>query len=223
MKRLLISTSVSVLALAGAAHAVTQTFNDEAAWRAAVGGVFGFENFDSIATGTEIFALPNLGLTLDPLDDGTQPTIQPYASTGGVVRSGPNNILNDADFSLPGRGPITVRPDAASDFIFGFGLWNVGGDDTLRLTFFDEAGDEITTVVSATSSGFFGIVDDTGAKSAVIDFVGGNGYAPTDDWQAASRATFEPDPIDPVPLPASLPALAAGLIALGGIARRRKS
>ena len=212
-------------ALAGltatSAHAVTQTFNDEALWRNAVGGVFGFEDFDGIATGTELFTLPNLDISLDPLNDGTQPTVQPYSSTGGVQRSGPNNILNDADFSLPGRGPITIRPIDANDFIFGLGMWNVGGDDTLSLTFYDDAGLEIASVVSAQSSGFFGIVDDTGAKSAVINFVGGNGYAPTDDWQAATRSTFVPPP-STVPLPASMPLVVAGMAALFGLSRRRR-
>lgn len=220
MNRVVISSGAVLLASAISASASTQTFNDEALWRAAVGGVYGFENFDAIATGTELAALPGLGLSLDPLNDGTQPTVQPYSSTGGVARSGPNNILNDADFSLPGRGPITVRPDAASDFIFGFGLWNVGRDDTLKLTFFDDMGDEIASVVSAVSSGFFGIVDDTGAKSATIDFVGGNGYAPTDDWQAATRETFVPGAV--VPLPASLPLLLAGMAGFYGVSRRRR-
>ncbi|MEI4484560.1 VPLPA-CTERM sorting domain-containing protein [Frigidibacter sp. MR17.14] len=150
--------------------------------------------------------------------------MQPYASTGGVVRSGPHNLLNDADDSLPARGPITVRPIAAGDYIFGLGMFNVGGDDTLRLSFYTAGGDLITSVVSAAAFGFFGIVDDTGAAYATVDFVGGNGYAPTDDWQAATRTTFIPEPpIAPVPLPAGLPLLAAGLGALGALRLRRQA
>lgn len=214
----IIATTLALGLVSGAAHAITATYTDEAAWRAAVGGVYGFENFDATATGTEVFNLPALGLAFDPLNDGTQPTVQPYSSTGGVVRSGPNNLLNDADFSLPGRGPITVRPLTPGDFLYGLGLWNAGGDDQLRLTFFDAAGGTIASVVSASGSGFFGIVDDTGATSARIDFEGGNGYAPTDDWQAAARPTFEPPA---VPLPASLPLMLAGLAGFGALARRR--
>lgn len=222
MKKIVALTSGIILSTAGLAQAVTLTFNDESAWRAAVGGVYGFENFDSTAAGSDVFALPALGLSLDPLNDGTQPTVQPYASTGGVVRSAPHNILNDRDFALPGRGPITVRPIAADDFIFGFGMWNVGGDDTLKLSFYDAADTLIASVISAASSGFFGIVDDTGAKYAVMDFVGGNGYAPTDDWQAATRTTFEPGPA-PIPLPASVPLMAAALACLAGLGLRRRA
>ena len=211
--------SAFLFASAGISQATTLTFNDETAWRAAVGGVYGFQNFDSLAAGTDVFTLPALGLSLDPLNDGTQPTVQPYSSTGGVVRSAPNNILNDRDFSLPGRGPITVRPTAAADYIFGLGMWNVGGDDTLKLSFYGADDTLIASVISAASSGFFGIVDDTGAKYAVMDFVGGNGYAPTDDWQAATRSTFEPAP---VPLPASVPLLAGALALLAGLGIRRR-
>ena len=152
-----------------------------------------------------------MGIRFDPLNDGTQPTVQPYGSTGGVVRSGPHNLLNDRDFSLPGRGPITVRPIDAGDFLFALGLWNVGGDDRLDLSFFDSMGNLMERVVSDTGSGFFGIVNEMGASFAVVNFVGGNGYAPTDDWQTATRTTFE----ETVPVPAALPlfltALGAGL------------
>ena len=214
-------TTLAAFAIAFAAtnaQALTQTFTNEASWRAAVGGVFGFADFDAIAAGTDVATLPALGLSLDPLNDGTQPTVQPYSSTGGIVRSGPNNILNDRDFSLPGRGPITVRPIDPNDFLFGFGLWNVGGDDQLSLTFFDGNGGQIASVTSASGIGFFGIVDDTGAKSARIDFVGGNGYAPTDDWQAATRSTFQPV----IPLPAGLPLMLTGLAGVFGLSRMRK-
>lgn len=218
MKLKFLAATVLLLTSSTLANATTLTFNNEAAWQAAV-GVFGFENFDALPGGTNITTLAALGIALDPLNDGSQPTVQPYSFTGGVVQSGPNNILNDSDNTLPGRGPITVRPILATDFIFGFGLWNVGGDDTLRLTFYDSSNIIITSVISAISSGFFGIVDDTGARYAVIDFVGGNGYAPTDDWQAATRATFEPPQ---VPIPAALPLLAAGLGAMGYLGSRRK-
>jgi hypothetical protein len=129
--------------------------------------------------------------------------------------------LNDRDFSLPGRGPIAVRPIDPADFIFGLGLWNVGGDDKLRFTFFDATDLVIASVESASGIGFFGIVDDTGARRAVVDFVGGNGYVPTDDWQTAARPTFEP-PDAAIPVPAALP---LALTALGGLGllRARRS
>jgi hypothetical protein len=61
----------------GGAFAATSVYTDEALWRAAVGGVFAFEDFDGIATGSDVTTLPALGLAFDPLDDGTLPTVQP--------------------------------------------------------------------------------------------------------------------------------------------------
>ena len=165
------------------------SFTDESAWRTAV-GTFNFENFDTIATSTQISQLPSLGIKFDPLNDGTFPSVQAYSNTGGVRRSNPNNLLNDQDFSLPAKGPYIIRPINSNDFLFGLGLWNVGGDDQLKLSFYNDNDQLIEDVISASSTGFFGIVNTNGAKRAVIDFVAGNGYAPVDDLQFAVRPTF---------------------------------
>lgn len=189
-------------------------FTSESDFRAALGGVYALETFDTLAAGSDVTTLTSLGIKLGPLDDGTQPTVQSYSSTGGTVHSGPNNLLNDSDFSLPARGPLTVFPLSSSDFLFGLGLWNVGGDDSLRLTFYNAAGQQIESVLSGPAVGFFGIVNSTGATRAVVDFVGGNGFAPTDDWQTAARATFNPNPTaDPVPEPATVLLVGSGLAA----------
>jgi hypothetical protein len=197
--------------------ASANSFTDEALWRASVGGIFALETFDGIAAGTDVTSLPSLGIRFGPLDDGTQPTVQAYANTGGVVKSGPNNVLNDRDFALPARGPYTMFPLNAGTFLFGLGLWNVGGDDTLRLSFYDASNNLIEQVVSPSSSGFFGITNAAGASKAVIDFVGGNGYAPIDDLQTAARPTFEG-----TPEPGSMILFASGLIGLGLWGRRRR-
>jgi hypothetical protein len=197
-------------------------FTIESDWRTAVGNVFALETFDSLSAGSDVTTLTGLGISLDPLNDGTQPTVQPYSSTGGVIKSGPNNLLNDRDFSLPGRGPITVRPINSGDFLFGLGMWNVGGDDSLRLTFYDAADNPIESVLSGPSFGFFGIVNSTGAVRAVVDFVGGNQYSPTDDWQTAARPTFEPPPTT-VPEPASLLLVGAGLARVAMVRRRKRA
>ena len=177
-------------------------FTDENAWRTAVSGVYALETFDSLAAGSDVGTLPSLGVFFDPLNDGTQPTVQPYSFTGGIAKSNPNNLLNDRDQSLPARGPYNLRPINATDLLFGVGLWNVGGDDQLRMSFYDENDMLLEQVVSASGTGFFGIVNALGAKRVEIDFVGGNGYAPVDDLQTAVRPTFIPN--DEVPEPASL-------------------
>jgi hypothetical protein len=196
-------------------------FTDETAWRTAVGNVYALETWDTPATPTlgGVTNMSNLGIRFLPLNDGSQPTVQPYGSTGGVVRSGPNNLLNDADYSLPGRGPINVVPLVPGQFLFGLGMWNVGGDDQLSLTFYDAGDNVIESVTSAISSGFFGIVNSSGAVRAQVAFVQGNGYAPTDDWQTAARGTFNPNPGVPEPGTWALMILGFGL---AGAALRRR-
>ena len=213
--------AIGLLALStlpGIASATAYT--DEAAWRAAA-VTFAFENFDSIAVGTDVTTLPALGIRFDPLNDGTQPTVQAYSFTGGIPRSTPNNLLNDRDNTLPGRGPLSIRPLNAGDFIFGLGMWNVGGDDQLSLSFFNASGGLIEQVTSASGTGFFGIINPAGATRAQVDFVQGNGYAPVDDFQTATRQTFDPGP-NPVPEPETYAMMLAGLGVLGYTARRRK-
>lgn len=212
---LLAAVAASVCSVA--AHATAYT--DEAAWRAAVSGVYALETFDSIPALSDVTTLPALNLRFLPLNDGTQPTVQPYASTGGVIKSGPNNLLNDRDYSLPGRGPINVVPLNGEDLVYGIGMWNVGGDDQLRLTFFDALDNVIEEVTSSPAFGFFGIVNVLGAARAQVDFVGGNQYSPTDDWQTAVRRTFEPEPT--VPEPATWMMLIGGFAMVGGVMRRR--
>lgn len=216
MKRRIAIICISILFGAGfvtQSHAAAYT--DEAAWRAAVGGVYALETFDNIAAGTSVFTLPALGVSFDPLNDGTQPTVQNYGSTGGMPRSQPHNLLNDSDFSLPGRGPYSFRPIDSSQNLYGVGLWNVGGDDRLRMTFFDASDSPMEQVISASGIGFFGIVNSLGATRIEIDFVDGNGYAPVDDLQTAVRGTFNvPD--------ASSTLLLAGYAMLGLLGLRRR-
>ena len=216
-----IYTLVGAAILATApAVASAAAFTDEAAWRAAVLNIYALETFDALASGSDVSTLAALNLRFSPLNDGTHPTVQRYSNTGGVVKSGPNNLLNDRDFALPARGPIEVTPLTPGEFLFGLGMWNVGGDDRLRLTFFNAAGGVVDTVESAQSFGFFGIVNSVGATRAVVDFVGGNGYAPTDDWQTAVRQSITPGV---VPEPASWALLIAGFGLTGAAMRRRRT
>jgi len=220
MKRFIASLAVlTMLGISAASHATPYT--TESAWRTAVGNVYAFENFDNIAAGSDVTQLTNLGIKFDPLNDGTQPTVQSYRNTGGIIRSGSNNLLNDRDFSLPARGPYNMRTINPNDLLFGVGLWNVGGDDQLRMTFFDSTDSIVEQVISASGTGFFGIVNSLGAARVQIDFVGGNGYAPVDDLQTAVRATFDPNP-NPVPEPSTFILFGAGLAGVAFVRRRNK-
>ena len=213
---------VGAVLCAAAVQASATSYIDEAAWRAAVLNAYALETFDSLVAGSDVTSLPLLGIRFDPLNDGTQPTVQQYSSTGGVVKSGPNNFLNDRDFSLPARGPFSMRPVDGATFVYGIGLWNVGGDDTLRLSFYDISNTLIESVISPSSSGFFGIVNPLGAAGAVVDFVGGNGYAPVDDLQTAVRGTFVPEPPNAIPEPETYALMLLGMAAIGYRARRRR-
>lgn len=216
---------IAFIALAAFAMVPTQVgaqaYTDEAAWRAAVGNVYALETFDTTAAGSDVTSLPALNLSFLPLNDATQPTVQAYSFTGGQVQSGPNNLLNDRDQSLPARGPIQVVPLTPGEFLYGLGLWNVGGDDQLLLSFYDASDNLLDQVTSAPSFGFFGLVNTAGATRAQISFVGGNGYAPTDDWQTAVRTTFVPQPSG-VPEPTTWAMMLLGFGAVGYSIRRKR-
>lgn len=217
-KKLLAGLAVGTMFFCMSWVASATSFTDETDWQAAA-GTFAVESFDTLTTGSDVSQLTALGISFDPLNDGTYPTIQPYSSTGGLLRSNPNNLLNDRDFSLPGRGPLGFRPIDPNDFIYGLGMWNVGEDDQLRLSFYDSTNQLIEQVTSASGIGFFGIINSSGAKWAVVDFVGGNGYAPIDDLQTATRDTFDPGT---VPEPANMFLLGTGLAGLIGARRKKK-
>jgi hypothetical protein len=209
-------------ATAVATSASATAYTDESAWREAVFNVYALETWDTAATPTQVDvgAVSNLGIRFLPLNDGTLPTVQPYSYTGGEQKSAPNNLLNDRDNTIPGRGPIDVVPLDAGDFLFGLGLWNVGGDDQLVLSFFDASDNLIESVRSDLAIGFFGIVNGAGATRAEVNFVQGNGYSPTDDWQTASREVFVPPGDSPgVPEPSMWVMLLIGFGAAGAVLR----
>ena len=168
-------------------------YTDEAAWRAAV-GTYTFDDFESYADGTQIQNDTILGIQFDLLDDNaTYPSVQNRANTGGPTDlPGTQVLLNDQDFNLPARGPFNFHPINASDAIYGVGLFNVGGDDTLLLSLFDAGGGLIESFVSPQGFGFVGIAVNTPAASARIDEMGGNGYTPIDHLQVSVLPIPEP-------------------------------
>jgi hypothetical protein len=221
MNRLITVVIIAYLVMVHGATSQAAAYTDEAAWRAAVANVYALDNFDATPANTEIIQLPALGIKFDPLNDGTYPTVQPYSSTGGLVRSSPHNLLNDRDFSLPARGPYSMRAIVPTDLVFGVGLWNVGGDDRLRMTFLDANEMIIEQVISDAAIGFFGIANATGAERVQIDFVAGNEYSPVDDLQTAVRRNI--DPTIPEPTSLALSGFAIGLWAITRLRSKRSS
>lgn len=215
--------AVAALALSNGAYAAA--FTDEAAWRTAVSNVYALETWDTAATPIygSVATSATLGLEFLPFADGTRPTVQPYDNTGGIRKSGANNLLNDLDYYAPGRGPINVAP-LAGTFLYGLGMWNVGGDDRLVLSFYDAQNVLMESVTSSPSFGFFGIVNSAGASRAQVNFVEGNTYAPTDDWQTAARSSFDSGGAAPgVPEPATWALMISGFGIAGAALRRRRA
>jgi hypothetical protein len=176
-----------------AAHAHATGYNSEAAWRAAV-GTFTLDDFESYAPNTQIQNDVPLGITFDLLNDAvTYPSVQLASQTGGPGPiSGTRVLLNDLDFALPPRGPFKFSPTNPLDQLWGAGVWNVGGDDTIRLAMYDANNQLIEQFDSPAGSGFVGIALSSPAARAEIFGIVGNEYIPVDDLQVSLRRIPEP-------------------------------
>lgn len=176
----------------------------------AAAGAWVEETFESIAPGTQLSSLAGLGVSFDFLDDGiTYPSVQDKSFTGGHTTSGSHILLNDIDNTLPGRGPINLRPLVPGTWIQAVGYWNTGGDDNTVLRFFDADGLLIEEAMCIQDVVFNGIVTATPAYRVEIGRGSiGNGYFTLDDLQVTA-----------VPEPATV-----CLLGLGGLLlRKRKS
>lgn len=219
MKR---NTCIAALALAIApAPAAGAAFDDEAAWRAALGGDYRLETFEALARDTGIDVLDSLGLRLAPLTAAPPvlPAVLATASVGGFARSGSQVLGNFSLASpLPHR-PVVLTPLRPGEAIFALGYWNTGIDDRTAISFYSAAGALIASASSrsvpapSTNLSFVGIVVAAPAARAVIAPVVGNGQFTLDDLQAR---------VAPVPEPAGWLSLLAGLGVLlaRGIRRR---
>lgn len=185
-------------------------FTDEAAFQAAAGGVV-IEDFESYSVLDPVAALSGLHLTFTPLSNGSPPRAYDQ-SRGGVARSGQMSLMNNDKIDTPGLGPLEIVADPGTEFL-AFGYWNVGGDDTTRLTLFDVNDNVIESAVSSQDDpAFIGIIGAVGATRALIEAVEGNGWFTIDDLQ-----------VDSASVTAALPAPGAVMFLLLGIAiiRRR--
>ena len=156
-------------------------FTDETAFQAAAGGVV-VETFESYGLLDPVAALSGLHLTFSPLSNGSAPSAYDQ-SLGGVAQSGMITLMNNDKLGLPGLGSMEIIADPGTEFL-AFGYWNVGGDDTTRLTLFDVNDNLIESAVTSTDDpAFIGIIGAVGATRAVIEAVQGNGWFTIDDIQ----------------------------------------
>lgn len=180
-------------------------FTDEAAFQAAAGGVV-VENFESYSLFEPVAALAGLHLSFSPLGNGSAPRGYDQSS-GGVSRSGQITLMNNDKLHLPALGPMEVVADTGTVFL-AFGYWNVGGDDTTRLTLFDENDAVIeSAVTSQDDPAFIGIIGAVGATRAVIEAVEGNGWFTIDDIQVDSASV-----IAAIPAPGAVMVLLLGAV-----------
>jgi hypothetical protein len=146
--------------------------------------------------------------------------------TQQVYRLSNGNFLglwgfDNRDFANPGKGDVTIS--AASQIIAGF-----SGGASRIVGFYNGS-----TPVNAGKAQFapltfsFTVADNTRLFNSLwVEWTSGNLVyrQPTGGTTTmAARKTLEGDPLTPVPLPAALPLLLAGVGGLALLARRRKA
>lgn len=129
----------------------------------------------------------------------------------GVTRSAGSNVIYGDRGGQVGDGALSILLDTATD-VFGFDI--VGTDvGNFTVDFFGAAGNLLGSVTQASANGFFGFRStstDIFGVSITNDDLAGLGY---------DNVTF--NTVDaPIPLPAGLPLLLAGL---GGLALLRRA
>ncbi len=184
--------------------------DNEAVFQSAA-GVVNTETFESYNLFDPVSALPLLGGTFDTLNNGSYPNAYDQ-SAGGSAHSGIRTLMNNDKLGLPGEGDIIFIADADTEFS-ALGLWNTGGDDTVRLSIYDSNNNLLATTASLPGESFIGIAELSGAVKAVISAEGGNGWFSIDDLQTAT--------VSSIPVPAAVWLFASGLLALSELARRK--
>lgn len=192
-------------------------YTDEATFQANA-GAFVLEDFEGLGPhGTSVPDLPALGVDLLPLVGGADPRVVQPALIGGTVQSGSFVLTNNANDFLPANGSLNIVPINGTDIITAVGLWNVSGDDTMNVIFYD-ALDVVMESISLPNGApaFGGIVNSAGASRVEIAFGGiGNGWITIDDLQVTVQA-------DAVPEPGAFAIFGIGIAALAMVRRRQQ-
>ncbi len=207
---LLLCISSNAFVFLSNSQAAPIAYNDESIFQAAAGAV-NIETFEDYALLEPVLTLPLLGGTFETLSNGSFPTGYDQSS-GGTARSGNKTLINNDKVGLPGLGSIGFIANSNIEFS-AIGLWNTGGDDTIRLSIYDANNALLATVVSDFGETFIGITGLLGGVRAEISAETGNGWFSIDDLQTS---------ISTVPIPAAAWLFGSGLLALIGFGSNRR-
>lgn len=198
---ILAAAAVSTTVLAAApASAVTTFFTDKAAFDAATAGFFfTFDGFDNDIDADDVITL----------DSGLISTADGRLLDDNSVSGGVYNNATDGDADFASQTIEWLFPAAVN--AVGFDFFDV---DASRLTLTVDG--KSTSVGLAGSDGFFGFVSTT----LVTDLILGNASNFVDEFDL-DNLQFGAGEIAAVPLPATLPLLMGGFVAMG-VARRKR-
>jgi len=205
MKYVLVATVLA--SLPAAAFSATTSFTDRVSFVAASGAT-SVQDFESQTVGTDLRAAP-----ID-LGDFSMAVVSVFGLDFNIISNSSLNAPNATIFAHMGLGDgetFTLTFDSA---IKAFGADFGGLNDDLQRSQFEVFGETILAPVQVGQvQGFFGFVSDVAFTSLII-----RGRAET-EGAGIDNITYH---VAPVPLPASLPLLLAG-IGLLGLSRRRKA
>ncbi len=219
-----ITTAIVAVSLPFAAGAATQTFTDQAAFLAAIGGVptttETFDISDQLLSGTgTVF---NTGVTVTPFAASADNRVQDE-----VLRL---SVDNDSGNATNPANPLTslieiMLPNASRFFGIDFGSTSGSGgignnsgtmlDDNLAFNFSTLSPGQTTSGYS----GFFGLIADDAFTKISFSSEGIGNF--TDDDFRADNLVFEA--VAPIPVPAGLPLLLGGMAVFGALRARRKT
>lgn len=209
----------AVLLLAPIANAATMTFDDRGMFEATTSGTVQDFNTTVIPAGSASFSF------MSPDFTATQTTPNPGVQTNAFVNSrNPDFSAGDRRLGVADRPGNLLIFDAFQPGTTAFGLDIFSDTDgLLEIGVTTAAGTTLTqfavTALTRSTGVFFGVTDTDGILSVALDFpdiVAPRRFSlPTVDDVFVGQATP-----GVVPLPAGLPLLLAGLMALGLLARR---
>lgn len=173
--------------------AATTVYTDRASFDLATGGSLSFEDFSGGSTSTGAFDVSGTGV---------------FVTGGGALRGRPTLFGGTMTYTF--ASPISA---------FGGDFDTSPGGSGIGLRFTLGSGEVVSQDLLAPYDAFWGFVSDTTFTTLTVSGATGPGFAETHTFDNFSFGIAAP--VAPVPVPAGLPMLLAGL--LGAIGLRRWS